>query len=67
MTKTEARKLLGLKARGPIKLDTKGKPLVRVDTHPKNRALDKYDHIINFLEETFPTNYVGRNATSKKQ
>lgn len=40
-----------LAARSPLELRIPPCPLVKVDTHPKDRPLDVNDHIINFLEE----------------
>jgi len=42
---------VSLKYRGLLKVKIPKSGLVRVDTHPKGRALDKSDHIINFMEE----------------
>ncbi|MFD0893646.1 hypothetical protein KBB96_07120 [Luteolibacter ambystomatis] len=42
---------LSLAARAPLKVEIPKSPLVKVDTHPKDRPLDMNDHIINFMEE----------------
>lgn len=42
---------ISLQERGLLELKIPACPLVRVDTHPKDRPLDLNDHIINFLEE----------------
>jgi len=43
---------ISLKERDLFTLKIPECPLVRVDTHPKDRPLDLNDHIINFLEAT---------------
>lgn len=42
---------ISLADRGPLKLEIKRHPCVRVDTRAKDRPLDMNDHIINFLED----------------
>ncbi|MCP5536801.1 MAG: hypothetical protein H7A51_11305 [Akkermansiaceae bacterium] len=55
----EALPWISLKKRPPIKVVIPGNPLVRVDTHPKDRPYDIHDHVINFMYETETLNQAG--------
>jgi hypothetical protein len=51
LAEPEALPYVSLKPREPMPWKIPASPLVRVDTHPKDRPLDISDHVINFMEE----------------